>query len=328
MSTVRKLFLASLMSLSAHAAFAQDKLLFQYSWIPSGEYAPISAGIQKGYFEEAGIDLSVTSGHGSGDAVNKVAAGVAPFGDGDISAVMTARQRTNAPVKCMMSLQTMSPHALFVLDDSNIKSLKDVAGKSLATSPGNSHYLYFPLVAKMNSIDPASVKWTTVDAGALAPMLIAGKVDGATLFAINWYYQNKMAEKQGKKIRIIPFSDYGFKIYAYCIHGNEEFVKAHPDLTRRFFAALQKSYLWAQDHIEEAAELHKKMNPETDVDDTVGTLKMQFKYMFNDQTKRDGFGYFNPGQLEETYKVVAASQNLSANVDGSQFVDTSYLPKK
>jgi NitT/TauT family transport system substrate-binding protein len=329
MSVVRKLILASLISLLARgAAFAEDKVLFQYSWIPSGEYAPISAGIQKGFFKEAGIDLSITSGRGSGDAVNKVAAGVAPFGDADISAVMTARQRNNAPVKCLMALHTTSPHALFVLDNSSIKSIKDVAGKNLATSAGNSHYLYFPLVAKMNGVDPSSVNWTTVDAGALAPMLIAGKVDGATLFAINWYYQNKMAEKQGKKIRVIPFADYGFKIYAYCIHGNEDFVKANPDLTRRFLAALRKSYMWAQEHVEEAAQLHKKMNPETDVDDTIGTLTMQFQYMFNEQTKRDGLGYFNPGQLQETYKVVAEAQHLPAGVDATQFVDTSYLPKE
>ena len=80
--------------------------------------------------------------------------------------------------------------------------------------------------------------------------------------------------------------------------------------------------------LEEAAQLHKKMNPETDVDDTIGTLRMQFQYMFNEQTKRDGLGYFNPGQLQETYNVVAEAQHLPAGVDATQFVDTSYLPKE
>ena len=329
MSVIQELFAASIIVATMQSpAFAEDKLLFQYSWIPSGEYAPISAGIENGFYKEAGIDLSVTSGRGSGDAVNKVGAGVAPFGDGDISAVMTAKSRTKAPVKCLMALQTRSPHSLFVLEGSGINSLKDLAGKTLVTTAGNSHFLYFPLVAKMNGLDPASVNWITVDAGALAPMLIAGKVDGATLFAINWYYQNKGAEKQGKTIKVVPFADYGFKIYAYCIVGNEQFVKDNPDLTKRFLAATQKSYQWARDHITEAAQLHKKLNPETDVDDTIGTLKMQFQYMFNETTDRDGFGYFNPKQLQETYNVVSEAQQLPTGTDISQFVDTSFLPTK
>jgi NitT/TauT family transport system substrate-binding protein len=310
------------------SALAEDKVLFQYSWIPSGEYAPYSAGIEKGFFRDAGIDLSVTTGRGSGDAVNKVAAGVAPFGDGDISALMTAQMRNNSPTKCLMALHTKSPHSLFVLEGSGINGFKDLAGKTLATTPGNSHFLYFPLVAKMGGLDPAAVNWITVDAGALAPMLLAGKVDGAPLFALNWYYQNKEAEKQGKKIKVIPFADYGFKIYAYCLFGNEQFVSGNADLTRRFLAATQKSYIWARDNVEEAAQLHKKRHPETDADDTMGTLRMQFQYMFNENSERDGFGFFNPQQLQETYNVVATAQQLPTGTEAGRFVDTSFLPPK
>ena len=307
------------------SAIAQDQVTFQMSWIASGEYAPFSAGIERGFFREAGIDLRMTTGRGSGDAVAKVAAGVAPFGDGDISAVMTAQMQGNAPTKCLMAIQTKSPHSLFVLEDSGIRGFKDLAGKTLATTPGNSHFLYFPTVARMSGLDASTVRWVTTDAGALAPMLIAGKVDGAPLFALNWYYQNKAAEKQGKRIRVIPFSEAGFKIYAYCLLGNEAFVKANADLTRRFLAAVQRSYLWAKDNPQEAAELHRKRYPETDVDDIVGTLKMQFTYMFNENTDRDGFGFFNPGQLRDTFEVVSSAQKLPPNTDPSRFVDTSYL---
>ncbi|MBL8672819.1 MAG: ABC transporter substrate-binding protein, partial [Alphaproteobacteria bacterium] len=143
----------------AASAQAQDKLHYAWSWIPTGEYAPFTAGLEKGFFKELNLDVTYSTGRGSGDAVKKVAGGAAPVGDGDISAVMAARVREKAPVKCIMSQHTQSPHALFVLESSGIKTLKDIAGKTLVTTPGNSHFLYFPLVAKMNGIDPNSVKW-------------------------------------------------------------------------------------------------------------------------------------------------------------------------
>lgn len=314
--------------LAAAPAAAQDKLTFQYSWIPTGEYAPYSAGIALGYYKEVGIDLSVVTGRGSGDAVKKVAGGAAPIGDGDISALMAARVREKAPVKCVMGQHTESPHSLFVLEDSGIKTMKDIEGKTLVTTPGNSHYIYFPIVAKTNGIDASKVKWITSDASAMAPMLIAGKVDGAPLFATHHYYQNKQAEKVGKKIRVIPFADYGFKIYSYCLYAHEDFIKNQPDMLRRFLAATQKSFLWAKDNVDEAAKLHNQRHPEVAADDAAGSMRIMNKYMFNDATTRDGFGYYNMDRLKETYRVVSQSQDLDPNYDIMQFLDTSFLPKR
>ena len=308
-------------------AQAADDVTFQMSWIPSGDYAPLSAGIEKGFFKDAGINLTLNTGRGSGDAVTKIAAGVAPFGDGNISSVMSAKLSAGAPTKCLMALQSKSPHALFVLEGGPIKSFKDLPGKTLGTTPGNSHFGFFPAVAKLAGIDPSTINWVTMEPGSLAPTLIAGKIDGATLFALNWYYQNKAAEKQGKRIKILPFTEAGFNIYAYCLIANEQFVAKNQDLTRRFIGAYQKSYEWAKDNIQEAAVLHKKRYPELELDDIEGTMKMMFPYIFNEVTTRDGFGKFNPAQLKATYDAVAAAEKLKPDADPAQFVDTSLLPK-
>lgn len=309
-------------------ASAQTRVHYQYSWIPTGEYAPVSAGIEKGFFRDVGIELTYSTGRGSGDAVKRIAAGASPFGDGDISAVMAARVRENAPVRCIMSQHTMSPHSLFVLESSGITSIAQLAGKTLATTPGNSHYLYFPLVARMNGLDPDTVKWVTVDGSAMAPMLISGRVDGAPLFATHLYYQNKQAERVGKRIRAIAFADYGFSIYSYCWFATEETIRNNPDLVRRFLAGISRSYIWAKDNIEEAAQLHHKRHPDVAVDDAMGSMRIMNHYMFNEATERTGFGGFDPARLAETYRVVAMAQNLPPNVDPSQFVDTSLLPPR
>ena len=121
---------------------------------PTEVSAPTSAAIEKGFYKEVGIDLKTTTGRGSGDAVKKVAGGGAMFGDGDMSAVMVARVKEGAPVKCLMYWHDHSPHALFTLESSGIKNFKDLAGKTLATTPGNSHRNYFPITAKMAGLDP------------------------------------------------------------------------------------------------------------------------------------------------------------------------------
>src|SRR5690349_18194837 len=112
--------------LCATAAQAEDKVTYQLGWIPTGEYAPYFAGVQKGFYREEGIDLVMSRGFGSGDTVKKVAGGGAMFGEADISTVMLAAIREKAQVKCLMSEYTQSPHSVFVLESSGIKSLKDL----------------------------------------------------------------------------------------------------------------------------------------------------------------------------------------------------------
>jgi NitT/TauT family transport system substrate-binding protein len=105
-------------------ARAQDRVLLQLDWIPTGEHAAYFAGAARGAWREQGIDLSLTRGYGSGDTVNKVAAGTAAFGVADISAVMAARARQNTPVRAIMQIYTHSPHSLFVLRSSGITNFQ------------------------------------------------------------------------------------------------------------------------------------------------------------------------------------------------------------
>src|SRR5712691_13372002 len=80
-------------------ARAADDVHFILDWIPTGEHAAYYAGKARGLFEKEGINVRISRGYGSGDTVTKIATGAGDFGIADVSAVITARQRTGTPVK-------------------------------------------------------------------------------------------------------------------------------------------------------------------------------------------------------------------------------------
>jgi NitT/TauT family transport system substrate-binding protein len=305
-------------------AQAQDKVTYQLGWIPTGEYAPYFAGVAKGFYKQEGIDLVMSRGFGSGDTVKKVAGGGAMLGEADISTVMLAAIREKAPVKCLMSEYTQSPHSIFVLESSGIKSLKDLVGKRIATSPGNSHQVYFPLLARLAGFDPSGVQWVNADPASWAGMLLSGTIDATPVFATHEYWQNKQAKKMGKLIKVFPFADSGFKIYTYCIMATESFIASNGDLIRRFLRATKKSFLWAHNNTEEAAQLHAKANPEVDADDALGSMRIFLgKYV----TPVESFGKFDPQKLKDTYAAVAMAQNLDPAFDPASLLDMRFLPE-
>ena len=313
--------------LSAMPALAQDKVRFQTDWIPSGEHAMYYGAWSKGIYAKHGIDITITRGYGSGDTVTKVASGAADFGVADIAAVMTARARTNVPVKTIAVLYNESPHSLFVLKSSGITTFKGLEGKKIGITPGNSHRFYFPEVAKKAGTDPNKLIWTNMDGAAMAAQLIAKNIDAAPFYSIHYYYINKAAVKAGEEILPLPFVEVGFKIYAASLITTDKMIQDKPDLVRRFLAATKEAFEWAAANPEEACKLHVARFPEVELDDCMGSVKAVMKFVFNDHSKEFGWGKESPERLKFSWETIATANELKPEFDYKTAIDTSKVTK-
>lgn len=330
-STARGSLLAAgtALALSGSApAFAADDVHFILDWIPTGEHAAYYAGKAKGFFEDEDIDIRISRGYGSGDTVAKLSGGAGDFGIADIAAVMTARQRQDAPVKTISIIYTHSPHSLFVLESSDIEGFKGLEGKQIGITPGNSHKLYFPKVAERAGTDPSRIEWITVDASSMAAMLISGRLDAAPFYSIHHYYQNKQAEQMGEKINVLPFVETGFTIYSGSLFTTEEQIENNPDLVERFIRAVRTSWEFARDNQQEACQLHVEANPEVDLDDCQGSLEATLGFVFNEHSEKTGLGRYDPERLQFTYSVVAEAQELDPEWNPENAVDIRFLPEE
>ncbi len=313
--------------LSAMPALGQDKVRFQTDWIPSGEHAMYYGAWSKGIYAKHGIDITITRGYGSGDTVTKVASGAADFGVADIAAVMTARARTNVPVKTIAVLYNESPHSLFVLKSSGITNFKGLEGKKIGITPGNSHRFYFPEVAKKAGTDPNKLIWTNMDGAAMAAQLIAKNIDAAPFYSIHYYYINKAAVKAGQEILPLPFVEVGFKIYAATLITTDKMAQDKPDLVKRFLAASKEAFEWAAANPEEACKLHVARFPEVELDDCMGSVKAVMKFVFNDHSKEFGWGKESPERLKFSWETIATANELKSDFDYKTAIDTSKVAK-
>ena len=164
-------------ALAVTPATAQDEATLILDWVPDGSYAAFYAGVAEGFYEEAGIDLTIERGFGSSDTVTKIASGVAKFGIADIAAVMAGRVRAETPVKAIASIYTRPPHSIFVLADSGIETFEDLEGRSLAGAPGSAVRVYLPLVMARNEVDMSMVELVNSEPATMGPLLVSGQAD-------------------------------------------------------------------------------------------------------------------------------------------------------
>ena len=315
-------------TLSGTAARAADKLTVQLDWLPGGDKSFVYSGVKQGFFAAEGLEVTVVPGRGSADAITKVATGAADVGFGGISALMMAAAGGAVPVKAVMSLYSKQPDAIFTTKGSGITSLKDLVGKTVATSTFSSSNSLWPVVLESNGIDASKIKLLKVDPSTLAPMLAQGNTDAT----INWVTVGPAVQdvlkRANKELVVLPWASYGLDGYGWSAMAGDKIIKERPEVLKRYLRALNKALMFAIASPDKAAADLKSAVPEADVAVIEAEFKASIPLLQNEISKRDGLGAYDAKLLAATWVWVAKSMNFDqAKVNPENLVDRGFLGK-
>ncbi|MCI0549215.1 MAG: ABC transporter substrate-binding protein [Candidatus Rokubacteria bacterium] len=203
------LFAGALVALAgAPAAFAQGKtaatlLLNFYTY---GEHAALAYGVAKGIYAEEGIDLTLKEGAGSGATVNAIIGDSARFGYADAGTMARATTK-DAPLKMIANYVQTSPFSIIFFADKGFKSPKDLVGKKVSFTAGDSLHQAWPALLKVNGIDRTQVQEVLLAAQAKQTAVMTGTVD-----AMGGYYTTQagaIERETKKKVAYLRYADFG-----------------------------------------------------------------------------------------------------------------------
>ena len=316
---------------------AQQKPLRPYTlildFVPTGEYTPHYTALEKGYYREEGLDVKILRGQGSGDTVKRIAAGQGEVGIADISALIAARANTDVAVKAIALWYRRPPHGVFVRGDSPIKTSKELEGKKLAISPGNSHQILWPVFEKLSGLKPGSVTWVTMDAASMPPALIRSAVDAVPFFVVHEARIRKIAKQQNADIRVLAaWADLGFDVASTSLVAREETIAKDPEGLKAFLRATLKGadYAFRQKHFDEGVGYVVKSHPEVDPEGAVGAAQVGARFVYASEVTsgKMAVGQFDPAQLEKTRDLYTQYLELKRKVGLEEIYTNDLLPAK
>jgi NitT/TauT family transport system substrate-binding protein len=249
-------------------AFAQakEKAVLMLNWYLYSEHAPFFLGKERGYYDEEGIDLDIQEGRGSGVTVQAVAANTATFGYVDIATMIKAAAK-GAPVKAVGVALQLSPMSVMGFADKNIKTPKDIVGKTVAVTPGDSMSQIWPLFLKKTDLKETDFKTVSGDAQTKLNAVMNGQADLLLGYVMDQAIKLQDATK--KPVHPIRFADYGVNLISSGIIVNSETLKTKPDLVKRFLRATTKAMEEAEKNPEAAVDAMLKANPKAGVRETL-----------------------------------------------------------
>ena len=203
----RRVLLAAAMGLaSLHGATAQplEKLTFALNWTPDDGHIPFWVALEKGYYAKRGLDVDLQFSQGSGDSLAKVDTGRAQMGLTDALVMMPAVAR-GSKVKIVGIQYDISPLNMFTRTDSGIVKPKDLEGKTIGASPGNSQRVLFGAFAKLAGFDESKVTWVNIAPTAGASALFGKRVDALALYTTQLPVLEKVLGKG--QVHSMPWAD-------------------------------------------------------------------------------------------------------------------------
>ncbi|MEM8540131.1 MAG: ABC transporter substrate-binding protein, partial [Pseudomonadota bacterium] len=164
------------------AAYAETtQLPFALDWKFEGPSAPYFLAIDKGYFAESELEVTIEAGSGSVNTIPKIATGAFPVGFGDINSLIKfLDQNPGAPVIAVMMIYDKPPFAIVGRKSQGVSAPKDLEGKTLGAPPPDGAWAQFPAFAAANSLDVDKIAVEHVGFPTREPMLAEGKVDAIT----------------------------------------------------------------------------------------------------------------------------------------------------
>jgi NitT/TauT family transport system substrate-binding protein len=304
---------------------AAEKVSYLTSFNTFGREAYAYVALEKGYFTDAGFDVTIRPGSGTVDVLKLVAGGQADYGIGDFTATVITLANQKLPVTTVGMIHQRSLAAIVALADGSVKEPADLVGKQIGDQPGSTNQVMFPVYAKAVGIEADKVKFIPSAPPALPQLLVSGKVDGIGQFVVGTPLIEKAAN--GKKVVVFPYGDKVPDLYGNAVITRTDLAKDSPDKVKKFTAALLKGLQYSIDHPEEAAQILKKHVPTQDAEVATAELKLMAPYVKPENF--DGpLGAVDDARVERIIKALEESKAVPAgSVTTSDVVDGALAPK-
>ena len=303
-------------------ALAQDNVSLRLNWYLGGLHVPFYFGVDKGFYKQEGINLTINEGRGSANTVQVVGAGTDTFGLADSSSIINLISK-GGEIKSVMNILSSTGFSVVSAASAGIRTPKDIEGKTLAVSPGDPIRGLLEAVAAHNKVDISKVKFVQVDPAAKVVTVLEKRADGLLGGADDQFF---LLKYRGVEPHALRFADHGANIVGMAIFTGNNTIKTNPDLVRRFVRATKRSWEEAKKNPDAAVDVAMKVKPDLNRQSTKDQMLVDFELIDSINVKGQiGFGHEK--DWGQTIELLKKYRGLETQQNWTAFHTNEFLPK-
>lgn len=315
----------------AAPAIAQGKTKIKMilNWRYQGPQSWFFLAQDKGYFAEAGIEMTMDQGNGSGAAVGHVAGGAYDVGFGDVNALirLAGTKPEEAPL-CVYQMYNKPPFTVAVLADSEIQTAEDLQGRLLGGSANDGALKLFPAFANVAGLDTSGIEILNFKSNLREQMLKNKEVEGVFGYVNTIRFSAKLSGMNpDEEIRFISYGDYGMDLYSNGLIIPKAMAEESPEMVKGMCWAINqgvKDTLADLDAAMDAVAAREPLiNKEIEKERLIATLQDE---MNHPELATTGLGNVDPDRFKQAIDLVVKANALPRTPEPSEIFSDAFLP--
>ncbi|RZN30876.1 ABC transporter substrate-binding protein [Bradyrhizobium sp. Leo121] len=226
-------------------AHALEQVSLQLKWKHQFQFAGYYAAVEKGFYRDNGLDVSVREGGPGIDAGLEVAKGAADFGVCTTSVFVNSAERANNVVLAVIFQHSAA--IILVLHRAGIHAVSELKGHALMDAPGSDD-----IAAMLKHEGVGYADLPRIAHSGNPRDLLSGKADAMVAYSTNEPY---LFEEYGTPYLAFSPRAYGFDFYGDNLCTSKRQIAAHPERVAAFREASLRGWAYALAHKEEIADL-------------------------------------------------------------------------
>jgi NitT/TauT family transport system substrate-binding protein len=295
------------------------------SYIPNVQFAPFYVAAAKGYFAEAGLEVSFDYNF-ENDVVQRAAGwpeSQVAFATASGTSTLLARQQ-GIPVKTVMTLYQEFPIVFFAKAATGLKSAGDLSGQTVGI-PGNFGESLYGLLALRYANELDESAFAVQEIGfTQAQAVLEDQVPVAIGYAMN---EPVILREQGEAVDVLRVADV-YNLAANGIVVSERLIAEEPDTVRGFVTAALRGLRDTLDNPDEAFELSLTFIPEATLGDPTlqrQVLQESLPYWYSEKTTSEGLGYSDAELWAATERFMRDAELLAGPVDVNEALTNEFI---
>ena len=233
------------------ACHSLRRVSIQLQWTTQAQFAGYYVALDKGWYRDEGIDLTIKPGGPDLAPVDLVASGKSQFGTSFLADLCVAIQKGKEVIS-IGQIQQKNGLLLIAKKSSGIEQPKDFVGKRVGVWLGSWEAQFDVLMAN-EGVSLKDVKVTS-QGGSIEPFL-EGDLDVASAMIYNEYQTVLENGVKAEDLNVIDYATYGLGFPGDVLFTSSKIAEKHPDLCVRMLRASLRGWQYAIDNQEEAADI-------------------------------------------------------------------------
>jgi NitT/TauT family transport system substrate-binding protein len=228
-----------------------EKITLALQWLTQCQFAGYYVALEKGYYRDEGIELTILPGAADSNPIQLVSMGTAQFGTRWFADLVVAIDK-GVPMLSIAQILGSSGLVLVTRADSGIRQPRDFAGRSVGVWFFGNEVQFYALMSQAG-VDPARVRVAPLQS-SLKPLL-SRQLDVVSAMTYNELPALLRSGLKREQLRVFDFNDYGLDFPGDALFAPRALLKDRPELARGMVRASLRGWRDALDDPEAAVRI-------------------------------------------------------------------------